>query len=177
MRGRARCGPSDPRRVALLLFGACPPLVLSALLGKQMVFNFSLPLCRPIMHSASLAYENASAFTHMQNGCKERESSGLSGPWASVFWGKAEMYCKSVVDPESCHTKRKTVAQQLKYKAPGIRWESISIYYNVCYTCPNSSLPRVLRKVLRRSETWAKSGACVVNRERFSLVHSASIGL
>ena len=30
---------------------------------------------------------------------------------------------------------------------------------NVCYTCPRSRLPWVLRKVLRTSKTWAKAGA------------------
>ena len=36
-------------------------------------------------------------------------------------------------------------------------------YYNVCYTCPTSSSPCVLRKVLRRSEICAKAGACAAN--------------
>ena len=36
-------------------------------------------------------------------------------------------------------------------------------YYNVCYSCPSSILPRVLRIVLQRSESWAKTGACVAN--------------
>ena len=36
-------------------------------------------------------------------------------------------------------------------------------YHNVCSTCPWSSLPWVLRKVLQRSETRAKAGACVAN--------------
>ena len=42
-----------------------------------------------------------------------------------------------------------------------VRWHCL--YHNVCYTCPSPSLPWVLRIVLRRSKTWAESGACVAN--------------
>ena len=41
--------------------------------------------------------------------------------------------------------------------------DGCAMYHKVCYTCPSSGLPWVLRKVLRRSGNWAKAGACVAN--------------
>ena len=54
--------------------------------------------------------------------------------------------------------------QGLQHSSCQLIWiYSTCLYYNVCYTCPSLSVPCVLRKVLRRSETWVKTGACVAN--------------
>ena len=42
--------------------------------------------------------------------------------------------------------------------------------YKVCYTCPSPGLPCVLRKVLRRSETRAQTGACAANIVMLSML-------